>query len=89
MWLLEKKLSKTNHFAGDTVAEYSVPQITKESGQHRVLVLGFKQESFNAIGLRIKKDNHQSRLKFSLDDFVQKHNLNKPVVGNFFLHTPN
>ena len=74
---------------GDTVAEYSVPQIAKDNGQHRVLVLGFKQNSFNQIDLRIKKDDHQSRLKFSLEEFVKKYDLDKPIVGNFFFHTPN
>ena len=68
---------------GDIVADYNPIKPDKDSGSHRTLILNFKQFSFLKIETRIKEQ--ESRLKFSLDDFIQKYNLDKPNAGNFYI----
>lgn len=71
------------HSIGDIVADYKPIKPDKDSGSHRTLILNFKQLSFLKIETRIKDE--ESRLKFSLDDFIQKYNLDKPIAGNFYI----
>lgn len=71
---------------GDFVAEYRIPDLPKDSEKHRILILGFKQQMFEQINTRIKRDNHEERLKFSLKDFIEKYHLDDPIVGNFFFY---
>lgn len=77
------QLANIIFFAGDIVAEY-VPIAQSNTVKNRIVILGFSQESFFKINMKIKKTDQELRSKFVLKDFIQKYNL-KIHTGNFFI----
>jgi len=59
---------------------YGSPAPQPRTGDHRYIVVLFEHQ-----GRRINVPKYNTRAKFSLKQFIEKHKLGAPLAGNYFI----
>lgn len=70
---------------GETLSEYISAGPPPDSGLHRYVFLLFEQSGKHDFAEpKLTNRSPANRAKFSVRDFVKKHDLGAPVAGNLF-----